>query len=223
MIPRMTQTYSKAQNTDPLAPCRAGTVGFRALGGLILALSLAPTLAGCTGVPETAVKVSVEYSAPLPRGEIALREVHDPATFRRLLEESYDPDDALLLEAGRLSARWFERPSVSSHYPVAGIDSELARDSLHAMLDLLERRLPMAQFVDEVMRRFALYESVGWDGRRFDCDFNQVEDLTVNSGSPAHIHHFKYDLLADRQIEVRDHCFACTAGAGSSCCGALTD
>ncbi len=65
--------------------------------------------------------------------------------------------------------------------------------------------------------------STGWDGRLFDCDFNQVEDLTVNSGSPAHIRHFKYDLLADRQIEVRDHCFACTAGAGSSCCGALTD
>ncbi len=65
--------------------------------------------------------------------------------------------------------------------------------------------------------------SVSWDGKLYDCDFNQVEDLTVNSGSPAHIRHFKYDLLADRQIEVRDHCFACTAGAGSSCCGALTD
>jgi radical SAM/Cys-rich protein len=65
--------------------------------------------------------------------------------------------------------------------------------------------------------------SVGWDGRLFDCDFNQIENLTVNSGSPAHIRDFKVDLLAGRQIEVRDHCFACTAGAGSSCGGALMD
>ena len=65
--------------------------------------------------------------------------------------------------------------------------------------------------------------SVGWDGRLFDCDFNQTKNLTVNSGSPIHIRDFKVDLLAGRQIEVRDHCFACTAGAGSSCCGALMD
>lgn len=162
MIPRMMHTFSNLGNSDPPAPCRAATVGFVALGGLIL---LALTLAGCTGARETAAKRSDEYSAPLPLGEIALREVRDPATFRRLLEKSYDPDDALLLEAGLLSGQWFARPSASSHYPVAGIDFELARNSLQAMLDLLERRLPRAQFVEEVMRRFALYESVGWDGR----------------------------------------------------------
>ncbi|MBW8016500.1 MAG: radical SAM/Cys-rich domain protein [Planctomycetes bacterium] len=63
--------------------------------------------------------------------------------------------------------------------------------------------------------------SVGWDGRLFDCDFNQVENITVNSGSPAHISDFEFDLLSKREIEVRNHCFACTAGAGSSCCGTL--
>jgi len=64
--------------------------------------------------------------------------------------------------------------------------------------------------------------SVGWDGKLYDCDFNQVENLSANSGSPDNIITFNYDLLAERNIEIRDHCFACTAGAGSSCCGSLT-
>jgi len=58
--------------------------------------------------------------------------------------------------------------------------------------------------------------SVGWDGRLFDCDFNQVLGLTVNSGVPAHIRDFDFSALVHRPIETGDHCFGCTAGAGSS-------
>jgi Protein of unknown function (DUF3641) len=43
----------------------------------------------------------------------------------------------------------------------------------------------------------------------------------VNSGAPDHIEKFEYARLAEREIVVRSHCFACTAGAGSSCQGAL--
>jgi radical SAM/Cys-rich protein len=77
------------------------------------------------------------------------------------------------------------------------------------------------QTAQKVMCRTTV--SVGWDGKLYDCDFNQVENLSVNSGSPDHIFTFNYNLLARRNIEIRDHCFACTAGAGSSCCGALTE
>jgi radical SAM/Cys-rich protein len=77
------------------------------------------------------------------------------------------------------------------------------------------------QTAEKVMCRTTV--SVGWDGKLYDCDFNQVENLSVNSGSPDHIIAFNYDLLSKRQIEIRDHCFACTAGAGSSCCGVLTE
>lgn len=76
-----------------------------------------------------------------------------------------------------------------------------------------------AQTADKVMCRTTV--SVGWDGRLFDCDFNQVENLTVNSGSPIHVRDFKFDSLSNRQIKTHDHCFACTAGTGSSCGGAL--
>lgn len=58
--------------------------------------------------------------------------------------------------------------------------------------------------------------SVGWDGRLFDCDFNQVLGLTVTPGVPAHIRDFDLSALIHRTIETGDHCFGCTAGAGSS-------
>ncbi len=61
--------------------------------------------------------------------------------------------------------------------------------------------------------------SVAPDGGLYDCDFNQVLGLPVNGGAPAHVFAFDYDRLASREIVVRDHCFACTAGAGSSCQG----
>ncbi len=61
--------------------------------------------------------------------------------------------------------------------------------------------------------------SVGWDGRLYDCDFNQMLDLEVGFGKPRHIRDFDIEGLSGRQIETRQHCYGCTAGAGSSCGG----
>jgi radical SAM/Cys-rich protein len=63
--------------------------------------------------------------------------------------------------------------------------------------------------------------SVGWDGTLFDCDFNQMLDLGINSGLPSHIRDFDSIALERRQIVTRQHCFGCTAGAGSSCRGEI--
>lgn len=73
--------------------------------------------------------------------------------------------------------------------------------------------------VGSVMCRSTL--SVAPDGHLFDCDFNQMLDLSLSGQTPAHIRDFDYDKLARRQIVVRGHCYSCTAGAGSSCQGAL--
>ena len=62
--------------------------------------------------------------------------------------------------------------------------------------------------------------SVGWDGRLFDCDFNQMLELEVGPGAPRTIEEFDLAGLAERRIVTRRHCFGCTAGAGSSCGGA---
>jgi len=62
--------------------------------------------------------------------------------------------------------------------------------------------------------------SVSWDGFLYDCDFNQMLDLTVNHGAPTHINNFDFAELANRKIVTGQHCYGCTAGAGSSCGGA---
>ncbi|HSU77970.1 MAG TPA: DUF3641 domain-containing protein, partial [Burkholderiales bacterium] len=65
--------------------------------------------------------------------------------------------------------------------------------------------------------------SVGWDGRIYDCDFNQMLELDARyrDGELAHIRDFDPARLAARAIVTARHCFGCTAGAGSSCSGAI--
>jgi radical SAM/Cys-rich protein len=62
--------------------------------------------------------------------------------------------------------------------------------------------------------------SIGWDGWLYDCDFNQMLDLKVAS-KVKHINDYNEDLLNDRNIIISQHCFGCTAGAGSSCQGTV--
>jgi radical SAM/Cys-rich protein len=62
--------------------------------------------------------------------------------------------------------------------------------------------------------------SLSWDGYLYDCDFNQMLNLTVNHGAPTHIQDFDFSMLTNRRIVTGQHCYGCTAGAGSSCGGA---
>ena len=62
--------------------------------------------------------------------------------------------------------------------------------------------------------------SVGWDGRLYDCDFNQMLDIPLAEGVGGHIRDFDLDALEARTIQTNRHCFGCTAGTGSSCGGA---
>jgi hypothetical protein len=63
--------------------------------------------------------------------------------------------------------------------------------------------------------------SVGWDGRLYDCDFNQMLDLELGPGLPRTIHDFDAAALQRRRIVTGQHCYGCTAGAGSGCQGAI--
>jgi radical SAM/Cys-rich protein len=67
--------------------------------------------------------------------------------------------------------------------------------------------------------------SISWDGRIFDCDFNQMLNLECDlpGGLTPHVRDFEPELYASRRIRTARHCFGCTAGAGSSCGGALSE
>jgi radical SAM/Cys-rich protein len=65
--------------------------------------------------------------------------------------------------------------------------------------------------------------SVDWQGRLHDCDFNQMLELGLEPGQPRHIRDFDFAQLARRRIVNSEHCYGCTAGAGSSCGGAIVE
>jgi radical SAM/Cys-rich protein len=89
--------------------------------------------------------------------------------------------------------------------------------NLQAYMDRLVAAFNPAT-VDGLMCRSTL--SVGWDGRLYDCDFNQMIDLGASASGPQTIFDAAVAALAGRAISVGPHCFGCTAGAGSSCGGA---
>ena len=64
--------------------------------------------------------------------------------------------------------------------------------------------------------------SVGWDGRLYDCDFNQMLDIPLAENAAGHIRDFDLATLEARTIQTNRHCFGCTAGTGSSCGGSTT-
>ena len=95
-----------------------------------------------------------------------------------------------------------------------------ANGTLEEYMAALERAFnPCA--AENVMCRTML--SIAWDGAIYDCDFNQMLGLRVDHGAPDHIEKFDLQALRKRRIVLDDHCYACTAGQGSSCRGAVGD
>ncbi|CAM1356467.1 arsenosugar biosynthesis radical SAM (seleno)protein ArsS [Tenacibaculum halocynthiae] len=94
------------------------------------------------------------------------------------------------------------------------IASENYEDYMHA---LVEAYNPIA--VENVMCTNTL--SISWEGYLYDCDFNQMLNLKVAS-KVKHISEYNEELLQDRNIIINQHCYGCTAGAGSSCQGTVT-
>jgi radical SAM/Cys-rich protein len=90
---------------------------------------------------------------------------------------------------------------------------------LEAYLDKLAAAFNPAA-AEGVMCRNLL--SVGYDGRIYDCDFNQMLELEAadRGGRPLSIFDFDFDAALGRRIVFGEHCLGCTAGAGSSCGGA---
>ena len=63
--------------------------------------------------------------------------------------------------------------------------------------------------------------SVSYDGKLYDCDFNQMAEMPIGSGLPMTVFNFDLHKLLSRRILFASHCFGCTAGAGSSCGGTI--
>ena len=113
----------------------------------------------------------------------------------------------------------FNRLLTITNMPISRFREDLeSSGKLGGYMELLEAKFNPAA-TGEVMCRTLI--SVGWDGRLFDCDFNQMLELPLDRAQARHIRDFDLDALRMRRIRTGDHCLGCTAGAGSSCAGAL--
>ena len=122
--------------------------------------------------------------------------------FKKALKEDFDIDFNNLFAITNLPiSRFLEYLIASENY----------EDYMYSLVDAYN---PAA--VENVMCTNTI--SISWDGWLYDCDFNQMLDLKVNS-KVKHISEYNEDLLNDRNIIISQHCYGCTAGAGSSCQG----
>jgi len=106
-----------------------------------------------------------------------------------------------------------------TNMPIGRFRTELRRQNREREYLELLRSSFNEQTIDRLMCRHQI--CVAWDGRLFDCDFNLALRQTVNHGAPDHIRNFDIQALSRRRIVTGLHCFACTAGHGSSCEGSL--
>lgn len=154
------------------------------------------------GKPDSNLKLDLVYNpsgAFLPGDQMALE-----ADFKKALKADFNIDFHSLFAITNLPISRF------LDYLIA---SENYEDYMFALVDAYN---PSA--VANVMCTNTL--SVSWDGWLYDCDFNQMLNLKVAS-KVKHISKYNEELLQDRNIIINQHCYGCTAGAGSSCQGVV--
>ncbi|WP_272150800.1 arsenosugar biosynthesis radical SAM (seleno)protein ArsS [Tenacibaculum aiptasiae] len=154
------------------------------------------------GIEGTNLKLDLVYNpsgAFLPGDQAALQ-----SDFKKALKEDFNIDFNSLFAITNLPISRF------LDYLIA---SENYEDYMYA---LVEAYNPMA--VENVMCTNTL--SVSWDGYLYDCDFNQMLNLKIDS-KVKHISEYNEELIQNRNIIINQHCYGCTAGAGSSCQGTV--
>jgi radical SAM/Cys-rich protein len=154
--------------------------------------------------------------------------VGDPALPLTLVHNpvgAFLPGDARELEddfrraLGERHGVRFDRLIAIANMPIRRYRDWLERTGQHARYQRTLEEAFSPATVSSLMCRTTV--SVSWDGRLFDCDFNQMLDLAVIDADAA-LERFDRDALARRRIATASHCFGCTAGSGSSCGGSLT-
>jgi radical SAM/Cys-rich protein len=115
----------------------------------------------------------------------------------------------------------FNRLLTLTNMPIKRFGSTLvSRGEFDAYMQLLKRSHQDSNLQSVMCRSLV---SIDWRGYVYDCDFNQMLDMPLqyNGSKRVHVSALQGRGLEGCNIQVADHCYACTAGQGSSCGGAL--
>jgi radical SAM/Cys-rich protein len=147
------------------------------------------------------------------------------------LDLVYNPVGAFLPPEQSAIERDFKRELKHRHGVVFNHLYTITNMPIRRFLDYLHKSANYERYMQKLVASFnpatvkglmcRTMVSVGWDGRLYDCDFNQMLELPLTDGHPRTIDRLDLDRLATRRIATGVHCFGCTAGAGSSCGGAV--
>jgi radical SAM/Cys-rich protein len=161
----------------------------------------------------------------LPDSPLALHLVYNP------LGAHLPPPQSALESAykAQLRSRYgieFHRLFTITNMPISRFADQLAREQkTEAYMGLLVNHFNPDTLPGLMCRSLV---SVGWEGSLYDCDFNQMLELPIDAppGPGGRARPSIWDIpdlgvLAGLPIRTADHCLGCTAGAGSSCGGAL--
>lgn len=153
------------------------------------------------GMPESDLILNLVYNpngAFLPAGQDALEQ-----KFKKVLEKDWDVH--------------FHKLFAITNLPISRFLDFLVKSGNYDgyMEKLANSFNPVA--AKGVMCRDLI--SISWDGYIYDCDFNQMLDLKVMPENTRHVKDFNEQSLKEREIVLQQHCYGCTAGAGSSCGG----
>ena len=155
------------------------------------------------GIPGSGLDLHLVFNpsgAFLPGDQMTLE-----AEFKRQLKRKYD------IEFNNLFA--------ITNLPVARfLDYLIESDNYDAYMEELVNAFNPST-IDGLMCRNTI--SVSWDGYLYDCDFNQMLDLKI-AHRRQHLDDFDLEAISNRDIVLNQHCYGCTAGAGSSCGGEIT-
>jgi radical SAM/Cys-rich protein len=173
-----------------------------------------------TGVFDKSIKALQDLNAlgyGMPNSNLKLDLVYNPSgAFLPGDQVSMEKDfkNALLEDFGIQ----FHNLFTITNLPVSRfLDYLIASDNYEDyMYSLVDAYNPSA--VENVMCTHTI--SVSWDGYLYDCDFNQMLKLKVAS-TVKHISEYNEEVLNNRTIIISQHCYGCTAGAGSSCQGTV--
>ena len=150
--------------------------------------------------------------------ELKLNLVYNPAG-------AHLPPDQSTLEAqykAQLQENFgivFNRLFTITNMPIARFENYLRLSHQDAEYSALLRNAFNPASVKSLMCRDTI--NVGWRGEVYDCDFNQMLNWQLGRAEPLFLWDVDLSNFGDLEIQTGAHCFACTAGNGSSCGGSL--